>query len=174
MSNIFLKKERFILRYLTQEDFEVLKEILQDKDVMYAWEYEFSDNDVQNWIDKNLELYKKYNLGYFLMVENISGKILGQAALMPEIIDQHKYYEIGYILKKEYWHKGFATEAAKALKNYAFNNLNLNEIIFEIRPNNISSRKIAENLNAKITGKFIKNVSNKKMLHLIYKLTRCS
>lgn len=34
------------------------------------------------------------------MVENISGKILGQAALMPEIIDQHKYYEIGYILKK--------------------------------------------------------------------------
>lgn len=93
---------------------------------------------------------------------------------MPEIIDQHKYYEIGYILKKEYWHKGFATEAAKALKNYAFNNLNLNEIIFEIRPNNISSRKIAENLNAKITGKFIKNVSNKKMLHLIYKLTRCS
>ena len=159
MSNIFLKTERFILRYLTQEDFEELKEILQDKDVMYAWEYEFSDNDVQNWIDKNLELYKKYNLGYFLMVENISGKILGQAALMPEIIDQHK---------------GFATEAAKALKNYAFNNLNLNEIIFEIRPNNISSRKIAENLNAKITGKFIKNVSNKKMLHLIYKLTRCS
>ena len=97
MSNIFLKTERFILRYLTQEDFEELKEILQDKDVMYAWEYEFSDNDVQNWIDKNLELYKKYNLGYFLMVENISGKILGQAALMPEIIDQHKYYEIGYI-----------------------------------------------------------------------------
>ena len=69
MSNIFLKTERFILRYLTQEDFEELKEILQDKDVMYAWEYEFSDNDVQNWIDKNLELYKKYNLGYFLMVD---------------------------------------------------------------------------------------------------------
>lgn len=62
MSNIFLKTERFILRYLTQEDFEELKEILQDKDVMYAWEYEFSDNDVQNWIDKNLELYYKLTL----------------------------------------------------------------------------------------------------------------
>ena len=172
MSNIFLKTERFILRYITQEDFEELKAILQDKDVMYAWEYNFSDNDVQNWIDKNLELYKKYNLGYFLMVENISDKILGQAALTPDIINEYTYYEIGYILKKEYWHNGFATEAANALKNYAFNTLNLNEIIFEIRPDNISSRKIAENLNAKICGEFIKNVRNKKMLHLIYKLTR--
>ena len=172
MSNIFLKTERFILRYITQEDFEELKAILQDKDVMYAWEYNFSDNDVQNWIDKNLELYKKYNLGYFLMVENTSGKILGQSALTPDIIDGYSFYEIGYILKKEYWHNGFATEAANALKNYAFNTLNLNEIIFEIRPDNISSRKIAENLNAKICGEFIKNVRNKKMLHLIYKLTR--
>ena len=172
MSNIFLKTERFILRYITQEDFEELKAILQDKDVMYAWEYNFSDNDVQNWIDKNLELYKKYNLGYFLMIENTSGKILGQSALTPDIIDGYTYYEIGYILKKEYWHNGFATEAANALKNYAFNTLNLNEIIFEIRPDNISSRKIAENLNAKICGEFIKNVRNKKMLHLIYKLTR--
>ena len=172
MSNIFLKTERFILRYITQEDFEELKAILQDKDVMYAWEYDFSDDDVQNWIDKNLELYKKYNLGYFLMVENTSGKILGQSALTPDIINEYTYYEIGYILKKEYWHNGFATEAANALKNYAFNTLNLNEIIFEIRPDNISSRKIAENLNAKICGKFIKNVRNKKMLHLIYKLTR--
>ena len=172
MSNIFLKTERFILRYITQEDFEELKAILQDKDVMYAWEYDFSDDDVQNWIDKNIELYKKHNLGYFLMVENTSGKILGQSALMPDIIDGYTYYEIGYILKKEYWHNGFATEAANALKNYAFNTLNLNEIIFEIRPDNISSRKIAENLNAKICGEFIKNVRNKKMLHLIYKLTR--
>ena len=172
MSNIFLKTERFILRYITQEDFEELKAILQDKDVMYAWEYNFSDNDVQNWIDKNLELYKKYNLGYFLMVENTSGKILGQSALTPDIINEYTYYEIGYILKKEYWHNGFAAEAANALKNYAFNTLNLNEIIFEIRPDNISSRKIAENLNAKICGEFIKNVRNKKMLHLIYKLTR--
>ena len=172
MSNIFLKTERFILRYITKEEYEELKEKLQEKDVMYDWEYDFSDDDVQNWIDKNLELYKKYNLGYFLMVENTSGKILGQSALMPDIINEYTYYEIGYILKKEYWHNGFATEAANALKNYAFNTLNLNEIIFEIRPDNISSRKIAENLNAKICGKFIKNVRNKKMLHLIYKLTR--
>ncbi len=170
MQNTFLKTERLTLRYITQNDFEELKIILQDKDVMYAWEYDFTDKDVQEWIDKNLEFYKKCNLGYFIMSENKTGNIIGQSALIPDVIENNQYYEIGYILKKEYWHKGYATEAAKALVDYAFNTLHLNEVIFEIRPGNISSRKVAENLNAEICGKFIKNVRNKKMTHLIYKL----
>ena len=104
------------------------------------------------------------------MVENASCEIIGQAALMQDIINEEKHFEVGYILKKKYWHKGFATEAAKALADYAFNTLKLKEIIFEIRPENIPSRKVAERLNAKICGDFIKNVRGKKMLHLIYKL----
>lgn len=170
MQNIFLKAERFYLRYITQNDFEELQAILQDKEVMYAWEHDFSNADVQDWIDKNLERYKKYNLGFFLMIENDSGKVLGQAALMPDLVSGNEYYEVGYILKKEFWHQGFATEAAKVLINYAFNTLNLKEVIFEIRPENRCSRRVAENLNAKICGDFIKNVRGKKMVHLIYKL----
>lgn len=172
MSKIFLKTKRLFLKYITQSDFQELKSILQDGEVMYAWEYDFSDKDVQNWIDKNISLYKKYNLGFFLMLENTSRKVVGQAALMPDKIDGQQYYEIGYILKKEHWHKGYATEAAKALKNYAFNTLNIDEVIFEIRPTNISSRKVAENLNAQIQGHFIKHVRGKDMEHLIYKLSK--
>lgn len=125
---------------------------------MYAWEYDFTDNDVQELIDKNLERYKKYNLGYFIMSENKSGNIIGQAALEPDMIESKQYYEIGYILKKEYWHKGYAIEVANALKEYAFNTLKLNEVIFEIRPNNLTSRKVAESLGTEICGEFIKNV----------------
>lgn len=170
MQNVFLETERLSLRYITQDDFEELKTILKDKDVMYAWEYNFTDNDVQEWINKNLERYKKYNLGFFIISENKSGNVIGQVALEPDTIEGKPYYEIGYILKKEYQHKGYATEAANALKKYAFDTLKLNEVIFEIRPNNLPSRKVAESLGAKIYGEFIKNVRNKKMTHLIYKL----
>lgn len=170
MQNVFLKTERLNLRYITQDDFKELETILKDKDVMYAWEYDFTDKDVQEWIDRNLELYKKYHLGFFIISENKTGKVIGQVALKPDTIEGKQYYEIGYILKKEYWHKGYAKEAANALKDYAFNTLNLNEVIFEIRPNNLPSRKVAESLGAKICSKFIKNVRNKKMTHLIYKL----
>lgn len=172
MQNIFLTTERLILRYITQNDFAELKAILQDKEVMYAWEYDFTDNDVQEWIDKNLKRYTENKLGYFIVSEKISNKVIGQTALMPDIIEGKQYYEIGYILKKEYWHKGYALEAAKALKDYAFHSLQLNEVIFEIRPQNLASRKVAEKLQAKICGEFIKIVRNKKMPHLIYKISK--
>lgn len=52
MQNVFLKTERLTLRYITQNDFAELKTMLQDKEVMYAWEYDFTDKDVQEWIEK--------------------------------------------------------------------------------------------------------------------------
>lgn len=171
MHNVFFETERLILRYITQNDFAELKTILQDKDVMYAWEYDFTDNDVQEWIDKNLSLYANYNLGYFLVSEKMSNKVIGQAALMPDSIEGTQYHEIGYILKKEYWHKGYAREAARALVGYAFHVLQLKEVIFEIRPNNLPSRKVAENLHAKISGEFVKNVRGIAMPHLLYTLS---
>lgn len=172
MVEIFLETPRLRLRRITQADFEDLKTILQDKDVMYAWEYEFSDEDVQNWIDKNLRLYQKYNLGYFVVENKKNFEIVGQAALMPDIVNNKEYYEIGYILKTKYWHKGYAKECANALKDYAFNKLNLVEVIFEIRPNNIPSIKVAEALNANISGSFVKCVKGKEMPHLIYKIKK--
>ena len=87
MQSVFLKTERLTLRYIIQDDFEELKAILRDKEVMHAWEYDFTDKDVQEWINKNLELYKMHNLGFFIAAENLSGNIIGQAALKPDTIE---------------------------------------------------------------------------------------
>ena len=171
MKRIFLETERCNLKYINQDDFEELKIMLQNTDVMYAWEYLFSDEDVQHWIDENISRYNEYGLGYFIIENKLTGEICGQAALMSDMIDGILYYEVGYILKKEFWHKGLATECAFALVNYAFHNLNLSEVIFEIRPDNVNSRKVAERLKAKVVGEFTKNVRGKKMIHLIYKLS---
>lgn len=168
--DIILETERVYLRKIALDDFEELKIMLQDKEVMYAWEYAFSDEEVFEWIGKNLELYKKNNLGYFLVVSRIDGKIVGQAALMPDIIEGRQFYEIGYIFKKEFWHKGYAAETARALVKYAFDSLNIPEVIFEIRPSNFPSRRVAEKLGAAVCGEFIKTVKDKQMVHLIYKL----
>lgn len=112
MQNVFLKTEIVTLKYITQDDFEELKTILKDK-------------DVQEWINRNFDFYKRYNLGFFLMSENQLGNVIGLTALKPDTIEGKQYYEIGYILKNDYWHKGYATENAKALKEYAFNILKL-------------------------------------------------
>lgn len=92
------------------------------------------------------------------------------AALMPDNINGQEYYEIGYILKREFQGKGFATEAAKGLVEYGFENLKKDILIFEIRPENTCSRKVAERLGAFADGSFIKKVRGRSMEHLIYKL----
>ena len=79
---------------------------------------------------------------------------------------------IAYILNKKYWGMGFATEGAKACANYAFDILHANKIIAQIRPNNLPSRRVAEKLNMKIEGQYIKNYYNVNMPHLIYSLTK--
>jgi len=98
--------------------------------------------------------------------------MVGQIGLTCSEIDNVKVLEPGYILKKSYWHKGFALEGAKACVDYAFNKLNINEITAQIRPENLPSRKVAEKLGMTVKREFIKHYKGKDMLHLLYSLTR--
>lgn len=170
MENFFTESERLYFRKMSESDFSDVAEMLKNPNVMYAWEYVFDDIDVLQWIKKNREYYKKYGLGYFLAVDKQSGQIIGQIALMPDVIDGKEYYEIGYILKEKFLHNGYAFEGAKAMINYAFKTLKLSSIIFEIRPENFASRRVAEKCGAVVTGEFVKNVRGKSMKHLIYLL----
>lgn len=172
MENIFTESERLIYRRISEQDFDDIAQMLKNPNVMYAWEYSFDDLDVLSWIKKNREYYKKYGLGFFLAVDKELNKAVGQIAFMPDTINGKEYYEIGYILKEEFWHKGYAREGVKAMLDYAFNKMNLESVIFEIRPENLSSRKVAELFKAQITGEFVKNVQGKEMKHLIYTLKK--
>ena len=172
MQEIFLSTDRLYLRRMTEKDFSDIALMLKNPKVVYAWEYNFSDIDVSEWILKNIERYTKYSLGYFLVCDKNTNEVLGQVALVPDVIEGNKYYEIGYMFKYEHWHKGYASECVKYLIDYAFNRLNINEVIFEIRPENSASIKVAEKFGAVVYGSFNKNVKNKVMKHLIFKIKK--
>lgn len=62
--------------------------------------------------------------------------------------------EIGYDIASKHWNKGFATEAAKAVRDYAFNTLSIPRLVSLIRVGNHASRRVAEkvgmNLNREV------------------------
>ena len=61
----------------------------------------------------------------------------------------HSLKEIYYLIGKGYWGNGYAKEASSALLDYGFNVMNLEEIVALVRPENIASKKVKENMGLK-------------------------
>lgn len=137
---------------------------------MYAWEHALTDEEIHEWIDKSLVRYENDGFSYFAVIEKTTSQFVGMAGPLIEDINGINYIGIAY--NKKYWGKGYGFESAKASKDYAFNNLNAKVVIAQIRPNNLSSLKIAKKLNMKIQSEYVKHYNNIDMPHLIYHLTK--
>ena len=167
-NNIWGETERLYIEKMSMDDFQDISEMLKSTAVANMWEHIFSNRDIKNWIKNCENSYKNTLAGYFIIKAKQSNKKIGQISLSDDTIEGKIYYEIGYMLKDEYKGRGYATEAAKYMVNFAFNKLNLKEVILEIRPENLASIKIAKRLKAKENGHFFKNIKGKKIKHIIF------
>lgn len=78
---MILKTERLYLRKMNQSDYESLCRILQDNETMYAYEGAFTDTEVQEWLDRQIARYKKYNFGLWAVILKDTDKMIGQCGL---------------------------------------------------------------------------------------------
>lgn len=140
---MILETERLYLREMTQNDFDSLCKILQDEEVMYAYEGAFSDAEVQEWLDRQIARYKQWGFGLWAAILKETDELIGQCGLTMQQWKDEEVLEIGYLFQRQYWHNGYATEAAKACKEYAFETLNADEICSIIRDTNIPSQNVA-------------------------------
>ena len=163
------ESERLIFKKITEQDFSELCKMLQNIEVMYAWEHAFNEEEVFDWMKKRMEAYDRVGYDYFLAVDKQTGEVVGQIGLLDEVIENIHYAGLGYILKKEFWNKGYATEGAKAMLDYAFYILGKDEVITTIRPENTASCKVARRIGMEKAGMFIKVYQGKEMPHLIYR-----
>ena len=120
---MIFETRRLLLRELGQPDFPDLAGMLQDPEVVYAYEHDFTDEDVQEWLDRQRTRYVKDGFGLWAVVLKETGEMIGQAGLTMQPYRDHEVLEIGYLLKRRFWHCGYAREAAEGCKNYAFGQL---------------------------------------------------
>lgn len=138
-----LETERLYLREMNQEDWGSLCRILQDEETMYAYEGAFSDCEVQEWLDRQISRYQKWNFGLWAVILKETGEMIGQCGLTMQPWKDEEVLEIGYLFNRLYWHRGFATEAARVCKRYAFEVLGADEVCSIIRDSNIASQNVA-------------------------------
>ena len=165
---MILETERLYLRELNQGDFEALSRILTDEETMYAYNGAFSPEDTQEWLDRQLTRYKKYGFGLWAAVLKDNNEMIGQCGITMQPWKNKEVLEIGYLFRRDCWHKGFATEAAAACKKYAFTKLNADKIHSIIRDTNIPSQNVAKRNGMRITDSWVKHYRGIDMPHYLF------
>ena len=167
-----LETERLYLREMQQSDYPALCKILQDEEVMYAYEGIFSDDEVQGWLDKQIQNYGQYGFGLWAVILKQSNEMIGQCGLTMQDYEGNPVLEVGYLFRKAFWHKGYAAEASIACKEYAFDVLNVNEVFSIIRDTNIPSQNVAKRNGMTVCGEFTKHYRNVDMPHWVFSVKR--
>lgn len=98
--------------------------------------------------------------------------MIGQCGLTLQPWKGKELLEIGYLFQKAYWHKGYATEAAIAYREYAFTVLNADSVCSMIRDTHIASQNVAVRNGMKIIDKTTKNFRNTEMEFFLYSVDR--
>ena len=169
---MILDTERLYLREMTIDDFPLLCKYLQDIEVMYAFDHAFSDSEVREGIEKQLKSYKENGFGIWAVILKENGELIGHCGLSMQPCEDKEVLEIGYIFHKQYWHKGYATEAAAACREYAFNVLKADEVFSLIRDTNIPSQNVAKRNGMSKRGSFVKHYYGIDMMHYIFSAKR--
>lgn len=163
-----LETERLYLRELCQKDFPALCMILQDEKTMYAYEGAFSDTEVQQWLDRQLSRYREFGFGLWAAVRRDNDEVIGQCGLTMQPWKERQVLEIGYLFQRRYWHQGYAMEAAKGCKQYAFDVLHAEEVCSIIRDINTASQRVAVRNGMTAADRWTKHYRGVDMPHIRY------
>ncbi len=169
---MILETERLYLREMNQLDWASLRKILQDKDVMYAYEGPFSNDEVQEWLDRQISRYQKWGFGLWAVILKETDEMIGQCGLTIQPWKDEEVLEIGYLFQRSYWHKGYAGEAAEACKRYAFERLKADEVCSIVRDINIASQNVAIRNGMTMTDRWTKHYKGVDMPHYRYVVHR--
>ncbi|MBP1563259.1 MAG: GNAT family N-acetyltransferase [Oscillospiraceae bacterium] len=162
---MILETKRLLLREMKGDDFGALCRIMQDEQTMYAYEGAFGEQEVQDWLDRQLSRYRENGFGLWAVVLKETGEMIGQCGLTIQPWKNEKVLEIGYLFQRAFWHNGYASEAAIACKKYAFEVLKANEVCSIIRDTNIPSQKVAERNGMTKTDEWTKHYRGVDMPH---------
>ncbi len=145
-----LETPRLILRPMVFEDVDDLLLVFGDPKVMASFgEQPFARPSMERWVERNLEHQRRYGYGLFSAVLKATSEVIGDCGL--EIMEEtESIAELGYDFRSAFWNQGLATEAATAVRDYAFGELGLPRLISLIRHGNNASRRVAEKLGMRV------------------------
>jgi len=142
-SKMKIETDRLIIKSNQEVDLEPLATLWADPEVTYYMGGPRNYEEILKILREDAQLNPQPVFDLWPVIEKETGKIIGTGGILEKDIDGRNQYEIIYVLAKSAWGKGFATEVARSLKDYAFNELGLKRVTALIDPDNVKSEKVA-------------------------------
>ena len=140
---VVLQTERLTLHELTPGDLAFVAAMVGDAETMRFYPHPFMPLEARRWLQRQLDRYAHDGHGLWLVVERESGARVGQVGLAIQDVDHAKEPEIGWLIHRKWWRRGYATEAGRAVRDHAFHGMGLERVISLIRPVNEPSKGVA-------------------------------
>jgi RimJ/RimL family protein N-acetyltransferase len=148
---ITLETERLILRMWREDDFEQYARICADPEVMrYLGGKPYSRLEAWRHMAFLIGHWQLRGYGHWAVEEKTSGRLMGRMGFLnPE---GWPGFEVGWTLGREHWGRGYASEGARRMLEYAFGEMGRDHVISLIHPENRASIKVAERMGEKVEG----------------------
>jgi [ribosomal protein S5]-alanine N-acetyltransferase len=146
-----LETNRLVLRNLVLADAADLYRIYSDPETMkFMGKAPDSVAEERSHIQSHIaHHYEKYGVGLWATVLKENNRLIGRCGLMRKQIEGVEEVEIAYLLDREYWGKGLATEAAEAIVMHGYAKYGCKRIVAVIHPQNVASIRVIEKIRMK-------------------------
>ena len=144
--SMILETERLFLREMDMSDYDALYRVLADSDIMRHYPYTFDEPRVRGWIERNMNRYRENGFGLWAVCLKETGEMIGDCGLTLQPINGEMLPEIGYHIRRDCQHKGYAKEAAGAVRDWAFRNTDYPALYSYCKYTNEPSIRTAESI----------------------------
>jgi RimJ/RimL family protein N-acetyltransferase len=143
-----LETQRLLIRQFEITDLETIyQQVFSDAEVMHFGDGPQPREWTEAWIETSIQNHATRGFGPYAVIEKNTTNLIGYCGLFlfPDI-DGQPEVEIGYRLGRSAWGHGYATEAALAVRDFAFHELHVHRLVAMIDPGNLASIQVAKKL----------------------------
>ena len=159
-----LATERLFLRAFREEDFAAVHSWAGDGEALQYMRFgPNSEEETRAFLRQAIAETRAEDCRnfHFIAVLRTTGEPIGEAALMRHGED---LADLGWILHRSYWKRGYGAEIGKALLEVGFGRLGLHRIIAHCDGENYGSYRVMENIGMRREGLFLQGRKGNRVL----------
>jgi len=175
-----LETERLILREFQEGDWQAMHEYASDPEVVrYMQWMPKTEEETREYVRRAIanqqeELRRNYQ---FVLILKAEKRLIGQCSIINVSSPEDGEAGMVYVLKRDFWNRGYMTEAVERVIHFGFSELGLHRIYATLAPENVSSARVLEKAGMRREGhlrehKWVKGEWRDSLLYAILESER--